>query len=1331
MMKYRFILFSAILAICHIGTTAEYIIPEGSATASNGTEGFGLLNTLSQDDSSAVDNILANTVDLYSGQYAESFPLASLSGRGGLGYDLVLKYNSNVSHTAKSENYKAQASPFGLGFSIDRHSIIVDHKSTTMLEDDKYRLQSGGGSTELIQAEGNRFITKNGDPWVITRHLDTVDNTPIIIGWTILKEDGTVYQYGDMTDNFTCPVATRLIHHYGTYVGNGVTNDDQPYPYQWDLRKISDPEGLNWIEFYYLTDNAHLRVRDTASGSLVYSGYPYTRGSYLFEILMADSNSVRIIYEDRNDDLQSFYGVNNYEFLYTKRASHVIRLKPRYDTLIRYCDTLYTTKFLYEYLNDENSPSLNKLALKQINTYSKEESEELPPTSFIYHVEKDDCEYGRIHKVCYPFGALKEIFYRAVADSVNVSLLDTALVENQTWNLFKPGGSTLYSNSNMFFHYSNVPVYGCWDGYWHIDTANIDTSKYDVHEWDEPAVSNEDWIAYYDRGEEEIIVKRWMGGYWRTDTLVGSIVRNSGDNVYMSAGTDCFVVAVGPYGQAANTPSEWTRFLHRAYYYYWNGNYWVQYQIFDPSGVDPDTYKLSAVKVNVNTYGIYCWDYKYYSAGSDNNHYRDTVIFGKYNYSTDSIASYSQPWGWCGGYDGGRVRMVVGPDMVAFTHSAYTIYDNPYIYYIIHSYNTVAYRWVDDNWSFTVFSWYDEDPDMKTRRLALLSNGFINAFLGQSEFISVFRDGDSFKTISNPGNGSYSRMWTSGHSLIIEGAGADHEIRIYEWDGIDWDYDHLFNWYFGSGEPVRDVQLFQNSYAYGPGVTLRRYMGNQTWEEDSIAEFVAENNPYDWQGCRASSFYLARRAEYGLDPGDDTNYVYLYNKYYDDNYKRSVLNAPTWEQGGSNNSSGFYPHEEFLYQVDMFNYTGYYKNDIYGYRYFDRQFKGKPLYVIVDSIVLLNFEEDENPTIQKFNFFAGMLASDGLTPRFAKAEVSTPYTANDDGPDGYTKFYFYNDIDSAGFYDAAVYDSSLTDSMYFPDMDNGTMYRVANGGYHLDGRIYYTESYSVDSEQTANFPTYTYNYYSLHNVPDSELVIDVYRIHLDSTKLEKGNFYFWTNYEYDTYSGQITRKRSSHFPASTYMVEDYVYAHADSTGDNLLTARAMLADNAINRIKIDSTYYDSLGTCRLLSKSGRNYDLNGGWESVQHYSWRDLNDQTEILVTDSAYAFDDFGNLLGRINANGVVSASKYDNRGLKIIGEASNCRPEEFLVQDFEQIPLDYTAGSGWDGWHLWNDEYGNGHLDTTDAFTGKACFTIKNDDASDQINENNWGPGRTIMAS
>jgi RHS repeat-associated protein len=1299
---------------------ADYIIPEDEVEKINYTEVFGSINTVSaQDSSSAIStNLLSKTVNLFTGQLSESFALISLDGRAGIGYNLALHYNSNISKTAKSENYKLQASPFGLGFSIGRQSITVDHNNTALLEDDKYRLAMAGSSGELHHVENNRFITDKGDPWIITRHVDTINGFPAVIGWQVIKDDGTKFQFGDMTGDLTGLNATRTIMRFGHYVGSGVTNDDQPYPFRWDLKRIYDSENLNWVELTYQHETTYLEVMDTLTEQLTISSFPYTQASYLSQIMTTDSSKIVIDYDDR-EDFQSLYGVNIYEFYFKKRANEIYKIGPTGDTLL-------IISFRHDYLNPDKSPSLNKLILRDFTVHSGDRTSVLPSTRFQYCSMDNPNTYGRVKKIFYPMGAVKDIVYGEIDDAANVSLLDTAVIRDRIWggeNNFYSG--SIFKSGNMFFHYGDTPIIGAWDGYWLFDTLNICSPDSNYLHYDEPAPSADGWIALYDRCQESIIVKRWMGGYWKNEVISDQINRNGGEQVYITSGRDCFVAVVGTYSQCdINYPQfhdrGWAKFPRRAYYYRWDGKNWNGFLIEDNLPAD---YHLDAVKLYGNMFGISYWV-------RSPNYYRTKVTFGTFDFAGDSLAVQSSAF-----FDFGIRRYgdteprpngrsyIIGPYYVAYiANSQNLVYPNQ-----VH-----LWRFQDGDWSFDTFDQYSK----KITAICALPNGFAwscfwysgdnDMFLTNcSKAVFMTSDQHSFKVqqsgcLYNPpyAYNIVQKIYGSSHSVCLQ---QDYtgNTSIAEWNGAAYDSSHITGNLGPQPGGPRVFELHVDSYAFGPGSILCRYLGNGNWTSYDSATCLPDS--VIGNGASSSSYYLARalKVNEDLNPDfPDTAEIYLYHPFYHgDEYERYVIDAQSSVLSSGAKSSGFYAQEKYLYRHDMF-YSGMdYESDIFAYRFFDDQFKGKPNYVVVDSIVLYDFETDSNPAVQTFTYFGGKLDRSGSTPHFAKIEVSTPFALSDGLPDGYTMHCFFNDIDETGFYDSSIYIGSLNGDMPFPhDLTSAARYGISNGGYRLDGRVYYSKAYSREGESNYNWPTETYYFYSLYNVPDSESVKDVYRIHLDSSRQMEGPFQISTSVnEYDPYNGKIRKSQIRQGLSCEYIITDYDYAYNDTL--DLPTANALKSDNAISQISAVTLSHDSCGVEKVVSKTRDIFGKHGSWQPVESYTWRDVDVESDTIYTGRALQFDEYGNMLSSMDANGTISTVKYDYQGIHVIAEASNCSTADFLIQDFEQ-------DTAWDGWNWMLDNPG---VFDAPAFTGRYAYRISEDEGT----EDNLGPWRRLDKS
>lgn len=167
---------------------------------------------------------------LYTGDVAFSAPITEIGGIG-----VALTYNSNVHKLVRADNAVLQAGWVGLGWTLNLGSITADINNTRDVSDDRYFFVDAAGGSELILQSGNSFRLKDYQYWLITRHLDASGN---LIGWTIIREDGTIYRYGNYdktTENFithnigVSPKSINVWHWNGTNWGNGITyNDTDP-----------------------------------------------------------------------------------------------------------------------------------------------------------------------------------------------------------------------------------------------------------------------------------------------------------------------------------------------------------------------------------------------------------------------------------------------------------------------------------------------------------------------------------------------------------------------------------------------------------------------------------------------------------------------------------------------------------------------------------------------------------------------------------------------------------------------------------------------------------------------------------------------------------------------------------------------------------------------------------------------------------------------------------------------------------------------------------------------------------------------------------------------
>ncbi len=182
---------------------------------------------------------------LYTGDVAFSAPITEIGGIA-----VALAYNSNVHKLVRTDNAVLQAGWVGLGWALNLGSITADINNTRDVSDDRYFYVDAAGGSELILQSGNSFRLKDYQYWLITRHLDASGN---LIGWTIIREDGTTYRYGnyDKTSgnfnlSFSGTYATRFSLRWGNLITNPIAtslSSGSLVAYQWDLSDIQDIAG--------------------------------------------------------------------------------------------------------------------------------------------------------------------------------------------------------------------------------------------------------------------------------------------------------------------------------------------------------------------------------------------------------------------------------------------------------------------------------------------------------------------------------------------------------------------------------------------------------------------------------------------------------------------------------------------------------------------------------------------------------------------------------------------------------------------------------------------------------------------------------------------------------------------------------------------------------------------------------------------------------------------------------------------------------------------------------------------------------------------------------
>ena len=1148
---------------------------------------------------------------------SESFPLATVPGRGGLGVTLSLDYNGNVSHIAKVENRISQASPFGLGFSLGQQAIIVDHNGTAELGDDKYELVINDAAYSLHPADTgdiNDFLTNSGQPWIIRRDTATVENILSVIGWTVRQEDGTVYRYGDFADTINGWNATENMLRYGSFVGSGVTTNDKPYASQWLLKVVHDPDSLNWVEYSYLLDSCYLVVRD-GSGDSTFSSYPYIRASYLQTIKTSAGFEGEIGYSDRSD-YQLFHGVNLYEFFYTKKADDIVVRNPD-------GDTISTVLLDYGYHNFYSDSTFKKLLLYKITTVSADRTDSLPPTEFVYERDAGLANFGSIARVISPTGGIKELVYGVADSSVSFAEADIHIDHPHPGYGYKK----LAVAENIFLsspcHGSGSLYLGYWDGHWTVDTISGYTYQYD-----EPAVSPDGWAAFWDQMPDSLVVMRYNGGVWVKDSIETQPVEDGYTWIYPSK--DWFVLITGSWGTVCDGyPGEYdARWLKRAYYYHWNGEYWTQDSIYSHPAFPYFRTELLNVWMSNNTYAI---SHRNYSCG-----YGDTELklnWGRYDLTANDLAdtgvSYESS-SWCLENDG----LVVGTDFMAF-NSVHGVH---------------MFHWNGSGWNASSKSW---GSGIWFREICGLSNGFVTSsckddvmgwssrldafFLDQTDFTMVTH---AFDTNSNY---RVENLTGSSHSLGTFYHASGNQ-NIWEWDGTDWVADD--DGVEGGAAESKRLWLFDDGYAWldmaGTSTpVLRQYNGALHWSDTLSYATSCQAFEFGSSGRLAVSGYV----DFGSSKFGSRFYVndpFVTGQTFE-HFTSDTLRYTTTET----HNVACWASESCVFRGDLLLGQDTTIFDITAFKLIDRQLQGKLPLTVVKAVKIYAYPDDPNPTYFHYDYAGGLLDVAGVTPRFAQATAFTPtFATTSTGSDGCKIYHFYNDLDTAEYaYESPYY-------IRYPDLTSSSRYGRANGGYNLDGIVYMT--HTRDSADAASVQRNVERFFhSLYLTPDSVAVPFVYRVKLDSTYADKEGLDYKTSFTYDLESDQIRSVIVESGP-STKLVKTITYAYESDI--------AVANDNALTLV---SETMDSTESGDKLSRSKIDYALHGTWQPVKTYAWFDAAAADSFIVTSDTLSapdasFDTLGNAIAKRNANGAVSSIKYGPNGFFAVASVSNAAPKE-----------------------------------------------------------------------
>ncbi|MFZ1683636.1 MAG: hypothetical protein WAU88_05825, partial [Candidatus Zixiibacteriota bacterium] len=1215
-------------------------------------------------DTGSGQSYAGGSVDPYTGQHSEAFRLFSLKGRGNISVDLSLRYSGTVKGIVSAQNYRQQASTFGLGFNLVTSAgieyIRVDHGNTASIWDDSYQLVIDGSPTEMKRVPGSsdEFVLSDGRCWKILRHRAHNSNhltEPIfdmVMGFEITDEDGTIFQLGDLDPLPANWNATQNIALFGRDVRPGFARADsvEAYPYEWYLKSVHDAENLNSIQFKYSRDS--FQIGEENPPNTQGTGKFATRATYLTEVSTSDGQKILLDYVDREDKQPNYFSRSTFNNISYRTGLFDFYREKRIDQISlvsRSGQVISKVQFDMGYLNltdNGASGSLNKLILKSFYLMSGNGSQSIPPYRFEYYEDLHSVNAGSLRRITYPSAAVKELTYRLVPDDSNYTKLD-APVDLGAWGWTDRLTATVSENLFLGSHYADnltLPMQGAnWDGYWRSIgfEAGKDQFQYEPMPW------NDGWFAYYrsDGANSSIRIKRWMGGYWNEVSVPFQV--DSYHVVTLHPDKNGFLVEA--YNRISGGDPSY-------YYYRWNGQNWLGFPIKTGLGSNGRWH----AKVQAGVFVVS------YTQGSSVH-----LVLGKYDPALDNIVTFEPS---VVPFLVNDSNIAIGPDLACWLTASRAL---------IYRYNDTLSTWT---------SAYTSPVYSDVYGIAVFPFGVCwsyrsgsNIRLVTAKFTSTI---DQFSIRDDiDGNVNTNKLVATNHTLFF-GTG------MYEWSGDSWRNPFLFY------QPnAREASLYPEGIRYKGAIAGQPrphtrpflYLGDGDWwsgplfsdtlSASSGDHFVIDCNTATSSGGR--SLYLWDQLYAGEDQLSNLGQIGDFQ--HNGGYGSSAIVGTTVSVISSETpNAGDNPY-------------------IHLYKCAYRTFQGKAPLLVVDTVKLLDYVGDNNPVIQTFSFSAGLVDQSGTIPRFGKVAVSLPHYLRDVDTIAYVELHYFNDIDTLGFYNSSVYNAGT----WFPDLKDADRYGVSNGGFRLDGRLYLSDSYTRirNGAQFANLFSRdsTQYHYRLSTTPVN--VFDVYRIQLAKVVTQSDGVTATHKFTYHPTSGLVTASWTQD-SQERWQVDSTTYA-ADGSS-------AMQSDHALSQEGSRATFSWSLpNTYTLVNASHMLYSKKGAWQLSQ--SSTDLLGSGQTIDEFRAVGFDAYGNATLVKDARGVSSGVIYDSSASKSLAIISNGGPQDCLVQDFEQGPV-------WGNWLIGTNLQG---FLTSDAFTGKKCFRMIDDPSTA---ERNWGPARDL---
>jgi len=589
----------------------------------------------------------------------------------------------------------------------------------------------------------------------------------------------------------------------------------------------------------------------------------------------------------------------------------------------------------------------------------------LPQTVFVYETDELKGSFGSLKKIGYASGKIKELDYMDMDTSSSFyPKLDYAFGYSEC----PAREGAVFVNDNTFY-FPHVKARICYyDGYWIVDSSQETNSNF----YDQAGLSDDNWIAYYDRNISKIIIKKWMGGYWNTDTLADTslaIACEGGKNVYIYPGKDCFVCIVGKLeGSVCGSSGEW-KYCKRSYYFKYKNKEWHKYLINEWSNYD---LVLGGVAVAGDYFIIGQWD----NCLDD----RTYLNYGVYDHSGDSLileAVQDHP-------DTFANKVVANPNFIAYATSTIIMLK----WHYGSTLHSTAVLPQDSSDEIT-------NPWICTRVYAIagIENGIVAQRTDWAKDYMVGYDDEYyyFHTVPIGGNIMVSRIdinitndylidaiWSNRHSIVTRDDKTD-DVVIWEYIGNTTQWSPVDTVENDSWDKKNAI-LYDDFYIWRPPDTLADsqtvkagcYLGNGVWS-DTILTVTCMDEEMNTGG---NGFIV--------DTYQDIDSMFCRNSYYTgQHYDTCILNEDM-SQGMSfivkATGEAYYHVRYKLYKDPLYIDPDSIDVDVYAYKKSGMKMTGKPSCPVVYRVKHYSSSTDTNPICVDYKYDGGLMNQSNTLP---------------------------------------------------------------------------------------------------------------------------------------------------------------------------------------------------------------------------------------------------------------------------------------------------------------------------------------------------------------